>query len=276
MNHKTEAKLIHLTQHLLEEYWKKKCEELLFYCAEQVLWIGAEQYEYILGLEKVRENFEELMKVLQPCWLVNSEFVVVQNSGKACTITGRYLVQTSEEAEYFLQAEQRCTFTWELIDGEPKIRHIHVSNPIGEMKIAEGQRFLNEMGRMARKYMEDKILDLSSQPISIEGIDGGTHFIQTANIMYAEARASYCDLIMKTGDVISAKCSLTDFEKMADPYFVRVHRSYIVNIRYLSQIQPFEVVMQNKARIPVPEKRFTEIREYIMKQFEMNKDAKGN
>ena len=276
MNHKTEAKLIHLTQHLLEEYWKKKCEELLFYCAEQVLWIGAEQCEYIIGFEKVRENFEELMKVLQPCWLVNREFDVVQNSGKACTIAGRYLVQTSEEAEYFLQAEQRCTFTWELIDGEPKIRHMHVSNPIGEMKIAEGQRFLNEMGRMARKYMEDKILDLSSPPISIEGVDGGTHFIQTANIMYAEARARYCDLIMKTGDVISAKCSLTDFEKMADPYFVRVHRSYIVNIRYLSQIQPFEVIMQNKVRIPVPEKRFTEIREYIMKQFEMNKDAKGN
>ena len=111
MNHKTEAKLIHLTQHLLEEYWKKKCEELLFYCAEQVLWIGAEQCEYIIGFEKVRANFEELMKVLQPCWLVNSEFDVVQNSGKACTIAGRYLVQTSEEAEYFLQAEQRCTFT---------------------------------------------------------------------------------------------------------------------------------------------------------------------
>lgn len=102
MNHKTEAKLIHLTQHLLEEYWKKKCEELLFYCAEQVLWIGAEQCEYIIGFEKVRANFEELMKVLQPCWLVNSEFDVVQNSGKACTIAGRYLVQTSEEAEYFL------------------------------------------------------------------------------------------------------------------------------------------------------------------------------
>ena len=34
---------------------------------------------------------------------------------------------------------------------------MHVSNPIGEMKIVEGSRFVNEMGRMAKKYMDEKI-----------------------------------------------------------------------------------------------------------------------
>ncbi|WP_455903515.1 LytR/AlgR family response regulator transcription factor [Clostridium sp.] len=272
MNRKMEQELIGRTQYALEQYWQKNCEVVLSYCADRVMWIGAEQREYMVGIEAVREDFYSLMEVLQPCILVNSEFVIIQNTGNACTIGGRYLVETGEDAEYFIQGEQRCTFTWELIDGEPKIRHIHVSNPIGEMKIVEGQRFINEIGQMARKYMEEKIADLRSRPVAIEGVDGGTRFISTSDILYAEARARYCDLTLKTGEIFSAKMSLTGFEKIADPYFVRVHRSYIVNIRYLSRIQPCEVLMQNKVRIPIPEKRFVEIREQIMKQFQSGEE----
>lgn len=167
MNRKMEQELIRLTQYTLEQYWQKNCEVVLSYCADRVMWIGAEQREYMVGIEAVREDFYSLMEVLQPCILVNSEFVIIQNTGNACTIGGRYLVETGEDAEYFIQGEQRCTFTWELIDGEPKIRHIHVSNPIGEMKIVEGQRFINEIGQMARKYMEEKIADLRSRPVAL-------------------------------------------------------------------------------------------------------------
>lgn len=244
------------------------------YCADRVMWIGAEQREYMVGIEAVREDFYSLMEVLQPCILVNSEFVIIQNTGNACTIGGRYLVETGEDAEYFIQGEQRCTFTWELINGEPKIRHMHVSNPIGEMKMVEGQRFINEMGEMACKYMEEKIADLRSRPVAIEGVDGGPRFISTSDILYAEARARYCDLTLKTGEIFPTKMSLTGFEKIADPYFVRVHRSYIVNIRYLSQIQSCEVMMRNKVRIPIPEKRFVEIWEQIMKQFQSGEGEK--
>lgn len=268
MNHKKEQEIIHLTQYVLEQYWQKNCGPVLDYCADHVVWIGAEQSQFMVGIEAVRADFYSLMEVLQPCILVNSEFVTIQNTGNACTIGGRYLVETGENAEYFIEGEQRCTFTWELINGEPKICHIHVSNPMGEIKKAEGERFINEMGQMARKYMEEKIADLRSRPEAIEGADGSTRFISTSDILYAEARARYCDLMMKTGEIFSAKLSLTEFERIADPFFVRVHRSYMVNIRYLSQIQPCEVIMRNKVRIPIPEKRFTEIREQIMKRFQ--------
>lgn len=275
MNRKREQELIRLTQYVLEQYWQKNCEVILSYCTDQVVWIGAEQSEYMIGIEAVREDFYSLMKVLQPCILVNSEFVTIQNAGKACTIGGRYLVETREDAEYFIEGEQRCTFTWELINEEPKICHMHVSNPMGEIKKAEGKRFINEMGQMARKYMEEKIADLRSRPQAIEGMDGSTHFISTSDILYAEARSRYCDLMLKNGEIFPAKLSLTGFEKIADSYFVRVHRSYMVNIRYLSKIQPCEVTMRNKVRIPIPEKRFAEIREQIMKRFQEGKTERN-
>jgi ketosteroid isomerase-like protein len=101
---------------------------MLSYCTDDILWTGAEQKEYIMGIEAVRKNFTELMSVIQPCIISNGEFIVVQNTGNACTVSGRYLVETLPEAGYFLQAEQRCTFVWERINDEPRIRHMHVSN----------------------------------------------------------------------------------------------------------------------------------------------------
>ncbi len=206
------------------------------------------------------------MEAIQPCIIANGEFNVVQNQGASCTICGRYLVQTSTEADYFLQAEQRCTFVWELISDTPKIRHMHISNPMGELKIADGSRFVNEIGQMAKKYLEEKIQDLTGSQIVVPRRDGGTIFLLLRDILYAEARLRYCEVSLENGEQITLNMSLTEFAKLTDDYFVKVHRSYLVNIRHVSTICPYEITMQNGLRIPVPQKKYTAVRQMLMKR----------
>ena len=89
MNKKKEQELVCLTEQCLKRYWEKDCEVMLSYCTDDILWTGAEQKEYIMGIEAVRKNFTELMNVIQPCIISNGEFIVVQNTGNACTVSGR-------------------------------------------------------------------------------------------------------------------------------------------------------------------------------------------
>ena len=103
MNKKKEQELVCLTEQCLKRYWEKDCEVMLSYCTDDILWTGAEQKEYIMGIEAVRKNFTELMNVIQPCIISNGEFIVVQNTGNACTVSGRYLVETLPEADYFFR-----------------------------------------------------------------------------------------------------------------------------------------------------------------------------
>ena len=117
------------------------------------MWTGALQSEFMEGKEAMTKDLHALKKEIKHCHMSRQEFLVVQNTGNVCTVAGRYLVTTDETEEYFLQAQQRCTCVWELIEGKPQIRHIHVSNPIGEMKVAEGEIFVNQMGKMAKKYL---------------------------------------------------------------------------------------------------------------------------
>ena len=65
-----------------ERYWEKDCEVMLSYCTDDILWTGAEQKEYIMGIEAVRKNFTELMSVIQPCIISNGEFIVVSEYRK--------------------------------------------------------------------------------------------------------------------------------------------------------------------------------------------------
>lgn len=266
MNKKKEQELVCLTEQCLKRYWEKDCEVMLSYCTDDILWTGAEQKEYIMGIEAVRKNFTELMNVIQPCIISNGEFIVVQNTGNACTVSGRYLVETLPEADYFLQAELRCTFVWERINDEPRIRHMHVSNPIGEMKIVEGSRFVNEMGRMAKKYMDEKIHTINRKKIVVEGINGKVFFINESQILYVEAKLRNCDIFMQNGEVIHGKMSFADFEKSLDEYFVKVHRSYIVNIQHVTVIRFCELVMSNGRVIPVPQKKYAKVREELMRR----------
>ena len=266
MNKKKEQEIVYLTEYCLKKYWEKDCEVMLSYCTDDVLWTGAEQREYIIGIEEVRKNFTELMNFIQPCIISNGAFIVVQNTGNACTVSGRYLVETLPEVSYFLQAEQRCTFVWEIINKEPRIRHMHVSNPMGELKIAKGSRFVNEMGRMAKKYMDEKIHISNQKKIMIEGINGKVFFINMSQVLYAEAKLRNCDIFMQNGEVIHAKMSFTDFEKNLDEYFVKVHRSYIVNIQHVTVIRFCEIVMSNGKVIPVPQKKYAKIKEELMKR----------
>lgn len=98
----------------------------------------------------VAEDFRFNAEGLQPCHLLNAEFFA-QSNGSLCVVTGNYRVATDETADFFLQAQQRCTFVWEKTKEGPKIRHMHVSNPIGEMKMDGKEAFPNKMGKMAHR-----------------------------------------------------------------------------------------------------------------------------
>ena len=71
-----------------------------------------------------------------------------------------------------------------------------------------------------------------------------------------------------TGQEIEALMSISEFQKAAGQIFLGVHRSYVVNKAYISCIRQYEIVMADDSRIPVPVKKYREIRETLAKIYE--------
>lgn len=259
------SKAVELTCQCLKHYWQGDAEFVLSRCAEDVLWIACAQAQYLEGLEAVREDCRVTMSELQRCHLLGQEYTVVQNTGSVCTIAGRYLTTTDESQAYFLQVQQRCTFVWELVKEELVIRHIHVSNPMGELKTDAGKTVVNEMGYMAKQYMMRHYLKQNeARRIRIpDKKEGVTHFLSPTEILYATADRRFCVLHTVKGEKIEARMSIADFADAVKEEFISVHRSYVLNVDYITQLRPYCAVLADGQEIPIPAKRFRAVREYL-------------
>lgn len=87
---------------------------------------------------------------------------------------------------------------------------------------------------------------------------GGLVFIQTTDILYLEGQGNYTKIYCKEQSFLATK-TLKSFEKILDPrIYIRVHRSYIVNIKKvlrLSSEEGGELILSNNFRIPVSRRR---------------------
>lgn len=70
------------------------------------------------------------------------------------------------------------------------------------------------------------------------------------DLLYLEAERSYCRLITTTRSLLLSEPLQSFHEKLAHPHFVRVHRSYVVNITHIDAIDHQVIVLGNQS-IPV-------------------------
>ncbi len=265
MNKNKAMEALKLSQECLERYWQKDIEFTLCRCADDVSWIGAVQSQFMQGYDKVKEDFEKILPELQCCYLLNQEFIVAQNNGNVCTIMGRYLTTACEDSDICLQVQQRCTFVWELIDNELKIKHIHISNPLGELKIAENELFVNTLGKMAARYINKQIEShKNTRRISVMTEQNSLRFLFLDEIIYAEA--SRKNIIIHTvGDTVVAKMTLPELISRSHEKIISLHRSYAVNTDYITEIKRYHALLADDTEIPIPEKRYNEIRDKLYK-----------
>lgn len=265
MNSKQLENAIQLTQNSLSRFWHKDYQFTLDYCKENVMLIGSLQEQFVQGLDAVRDILYRTSLEQPFCHLVGQEFHVVQNCGRACTIVGRYLVTTDASETFFLQSQQRCTYVWELEGDVLQIKHIHISDPLGELKLAEGEMFANTIGRMATNYYLRHMENTISRPqLTVIGIDNATYFLHFQEIIYVCAMGRTIMIRTISGKSIEGRMSISDFQSIAGSKMILVHRSYTVNPDYVSAIKKDGITMADGSLIPVPAKRYTAIKELLV------------
>lgn len=268
MKKKNTDELIQLTQECLIRFWHLDAEFAISYFKQDITWVGAQQCQFRIGFEEAAADLRASAKELKRCNLSACEFLVTENTGNCCAVIGRYLVTTDESTGYHLQVQQRCVFIWELIKGEYKLQHITVSNPIGEMQNAPGEMFVNAMGKLSMKYMERRLSALRKENrLSVQDERGGMHFLLLEDIAYVTAMGRTITILTRNGDFISARMNFTEFRKHAGDIFFFVHRSYAVNPECVSLIRQYEIVLSDGTVIPVPAKRYSEIKEKLAAYF---------
>ncbi len=99
--------------------------------------------------------------------------------------------------------------------------------------------------------------------------DGGTiHIIPTSDVLYLEAYDDYVKIYTAEKYYLKKK-TLTFYEKsLSSKDFLRIHRSYIINVNFLTRIDSFEknsyhATLTNQAKIPISRNSYAQLKESL-------------
>lgn len=91
---------------------------------------------------------------------------------------------------------------------------------------------------------------LAEPPFILISAEGGTIKLYTADIIYVEAFLHYLCICARQGEY-RIKESLSAFAKRLPDGFFRIHRSYLVSLKYVAKITRTGIFMENGRELPL-------------------------
>lgn len=250
------------TRQCLIHYWKNDSTYASKFLDDDVMWIGALKRQFIQGRDIVFEDLFDTNKTNPVCNLLQQEFWCISKDRNTCAVVGRYYVTVDNSQDEIISEQQRCTFIWECIKGELKIKHMHISSPVGYLE--EGEVFPHKIGKSTYRYLCELAEEYNGKDniLKVKDINGHIRFINIGEIEYAEADLRYTKVCTITEDVV-VKLSWKKVLDDIDDKFVRVHRSYIVQRKYIKIIKPREIVLASGKVIPLSRKYYKDLEQEV-------------
>ncbi len=143
----------------------------------------------------------------------------------------------------------RCTFVWRVRPDAPGLVHMHFSLPLASPE-APTDTFTPDM-------------QPQDAPLILRDTDGRSHVVYRSEVLYLESRHQYT-IVHMPGRQIRVRAALSELLQSFPEYFVRVHRSYAINVLRIDQVARQEIRLDDGTQIPVPERRSKQVREEVL------------
>lgn len=248
-----------LSTDILTQYYNNEIQPFLDHCHEDVFWIGPAQKQMIRTKKTLVESFgkEENQLHFKIYDLTAIPFYISAN----CTeVLLTFVVDTFWPNGDSNRVFQRIALTWEIRKATARIRVCHISNPIDydERDSIYPIHYLESYPHMTL-YRE------SSEKLSFKGKNHSILCTGPEQILYLESVASHT-LIHMTSQVFECTDRLSALHKKLGDRFVRCHASYLVNPLYVQSVERFALTMTDGRRLPIPEKKYTAVKEMLLKK----------
>jgi len=97
----------------------------------------------------------------------------------------------------------------------------------------------------------------------------GTHYLDVEQIYYVEAAAMYC-IIHTEKEELTVSKPLAEIEQLVNPYFFRVHRSYLVNtkkIKMLNSKDGSDLELLNGKKVVLARNKIDDFKKFMVMNY---------
>ncbi|MCQ2462115.1 MAG: LytTR family transcriptional regulator DNA-binding domain-containing protein [Clostridia bacterium] len=117
-----------------------------------------------------------------------------------------------------------------------------------------------------KKQRLDRIIDERGQTekIILSGEGNSSYFLGADSIRYIEGGKGIRSYVYTQEGMYTVTHLLKDIEKKLPDCYYRCHASYIVNMNCIKKISGYKITLDDGTEIPVPVKKYSAVREYIV------------
>lgn len=133
------------------------------------------------------------------------------------------------------------------------------------LKPVQKQEFFAVMDKLYAKWQQDK-----SEFLLVK-CENGINKISIGELEYCEVVNRSLILYLENGTRLKSTVKITELEEMLRQFgcFIRPHRSYLINLRYVENLSQKSITMKSGVVIPVPHGKYTQTKErYFAYAFE--------
>lgn len=150
---------------------------------------------------------------------------------------------------------------WRRMEACWKINYIHLTvclmdNANNRLIAQTTKMFSSNQAGLANSYIQ------MNSKLIVGDYKNNTHFIIYRDIIYIEANNTKTCIHTKE-EIIEYHITMLELEKKLPNLFFRIHRSYIINVIYVTEIRRYEIELCSKIKIAIPEKKYKKIKEAI-------------
>lgn len=100
--------------------------------------------------------------------------------------------------------------------------------------------------------------------------EGIIHYINTEDVIYCRADRAYCTIFILNDEELICSKPLSEISKLFNqPYFVRIHRSFLVNLNFVKKQIGLNcklyVLMSNGEKLPVARQKKSKFQQSMNK-----------
>lgn len=223
--------LIRLTKSVVDWVYGGIPAPVLQYLHYDIVWINDRYDQYLYGYSAVCRG---LMAGFCPeaGEMIHHHYHVQTLKRDIAVVTGQFRAAGPEAGSQGSSASSHCTFIWSWSREEAKLLHVHISQV--QPQESAGRQLL------------------------LRGGDGSIYYLSPNEILYVEARNIYCN-VHCTSQMISVSQSMKQVGAILPDQFLKIHRSFIVNSRYVSRVYRYGLELVGGICLPVPEKQYMNV-----------------
>ena len=143
-------------------------------------------------------------------------------------------------------------------ESESRVFESFLIQPLGFVRKSN---FLNDIATVADLYIKTSAQNQNSEYLEFH-TRSGLLTLKSKQIRYIEGSRNYQMLYTVTGEEpIEVKMTMDKLETMTNPQgFIRIHKGYLVNYRYIQRIQSSQLILQDGTELPIGRSKSAEVK----------------